>query len=530
MLEIKVTDTGKGISSEYLRTSLFNRMYTFMQTSPSNADSLTLAFCQEDPLASGTGLGLSICRSIVTMLRGTIDVQSEVGVGTEVIVRLPLSRLPGTATPVSTPSSSATEGAADDSIDTLKADYGDTSVALLGFDDHGQRSVLTGCIRDWLGLKIISSTSHESTADICVVDEKELANLSQHSQNTLAFVVLCNDATRTQKAFRHNMHTITVYVLKPVGPHKLAKALRSCLDRAKSTRTGLAPMVAVSDEDSPMESEAETVKPDLGIDRLSIESGPLTKQFEADTNGAVAASDSVNAQMAVSSPYTSGAITITEDNAFPFPSQDDDEDDQEEADGVRPLWDQNIAEKARVQIDSVQRDLKRPPILSRVTAPVADTRFPHTPVIPTTPSKANVSPMKLRNQGFSPMEASRDSDVRKTAIASKFALNGGEPIDSVQPERQPPRMLLVDDNKINLRLLETFMRKRKYQFIDSAENGQFAVQAAEAHEFGYDIIFMGRLLNLFWRPVLICSRYLYASDEWVRGNKSNSRYGKCAQG
>lgn len=26
VLEIKVTDTGKGISSEYLRTSLFNRM------------------------------------------------------------------------------------------------------------------------------------------------------------------------------------------------------------------------------------------------------------------------------------------------------------------------------------------------------------------------------------------------------------------------------------------------------------------------------------------------------------------------
>ena len=27
MLEIRVTDTGKGISSEYLRTSLFSRMY-----------------------------------------------------------------------------------------------------------------------------------------------------------------------------------------------------------------------------------------------------------------------------------------------------------------------------------------------------------------------------------------------------------------------------------------------------------------------------------------------------------------------
>jgi hypothetical protein len=35
------------------------------------------------------------------------------------------------------------------------------------------------------------------------------------------------------------------------------------------------------------------------------------------------------------------------------------------------------------------------------------------------------------------------------------------------------------------------MRKRNYKFVDSAENGQLAVQAAETHQHGYDIIFMG---------------------------------------
>jgi len=53
-------------------------------------------------------------------------------------------------------------------------------------------------------------------------------------------------------------------------------------------------------------------------------------------------------------------------------------------------------------------------------------------------------------------------------------------------------LLLVDDNEINLRLLETFMRKRKYKLVDSTENGQLAVDAAMAHEDGYDIIFMGK--------------------------------------
>ena len=51
LLKIKISDTGKGISRQYLRTSLFN------------------PFSQEDVLASGTGLGLSIVRSIVTMLQ-----------------------------------------------------------------------------------------------------------------------------------------------------------------------------------------------------------------------------------------------------------------------------------------------------------------------------------------------------------------------------------------------------------------------------------------------------------------------------
>ena len=39
MLEIKVTDTGKGISPQYLRTSLFNRMYHTV-TDPTTTDNL----------------------------------------------------------------------------------------------------------------------------------------------------------------------------------------------------------------------------------------------------------------------------------------------------------------------------------------------------------------------------------------------------------------------------------------------------------------------------------------------------------
>jgi CheY-like chemotaxis protein len=49
---------------------------------------------------------------------------------------------------------------------------------------------------------------------------------------------------------------------------------------------------------------------------------------------------------------------------------------------------------------------------------------------------------------------------------------------------------LVDDNKINLGLLRTFMARRHYPCIDEAENGLAAVNAFQNRESGYDIIFM----------------------------------------
>jgi CheY-like chemotaxis protein len=67
------------------------------------------------------------------------------------------------------------------------------------------------------------------------------------------------------------------------------------------------------------------------------------------------------------------------------------------------------------------------------------------------------------------------------------------PALSTQPspsQLQSPSLLLVDDNKINLTLLRTYMRKRKYDVVDEAENGLEAVKKVEDRAEGYDIIFM----------------------------------------
>ncbi len=61
---LTVSDTGKGISADFLRSKLF------------------MPFAQENSLSSGTGLGLSIVRKIVSLLEGDIVIDSEVGRGT----------------------------------------------------------------------------------------------------------------------------------------------------------------------------------------------------------------------------------------------------------------------------------------------------------------------------------------------------------------------------------------------------------------------------------------------------------------
>ncbi|KAG9964049.1 hypothetical protein KCU61_g3226, partial [Aureobasidium melanogenum] len=71
-VRLTITDSGKGISKEFMTSQLFR------------------AFAQEDDLSEGTGLGMSMVAKIVKNLGGHIDVQSKKDVGTTVSVTMPL--------------------------------------------------------------------------------------------------------------------------------------------------------------------------------------------------------------------------------------------------------------------------------------------------------------------------------------------------------------------------------------------------------------------------------------------------------
>ena len=93
------------------------------------------------------------------MLRGTIDVQSELAKGTDITIRIPLSRIPETDTPVSTPSTDpSVDGRSDDdSINVLQDQYQDTAVAFYGSYSYEHTSemieagrTLRSYIEDWV--------------------------------------------------------------------------------------------------------------------------------------------------------------------------------------------------------------------------------------------------------------------------------------------------------------------------------------------------------------------------------------------
>ncbi|KAI1623865.1 hypothetical protein EDD37DRAFT_682123 [Exophiala viscosa] len=58
------------------------------------------------------------------------------------------------------------------------------------------------------------------------------------------------------------------------------------------------------------------------------------------------------------------------------------------------------------------------------------------------------------------------------------------------PKDITPAILLVEDNLINLRLLQTYMKKRGYKDIHTANNGLVAVQAVEKRTDGFSIVVM----------------------------------------
>lgn len=421
-ITLTVADTGKGISSEFLRSKLFT------------------PFTQENSLSSGTGLGLAIVKSIVSLLEGEIAIDSEVGRGTskfscpipaysytdhpqEVKVTLPLLReLPQMSDSTSPKSVTSLSRNNDQSIAALRSRVIGQTVSLHGFDlntpdplvrQMGQllKESITTFLTEWYGLRVIPTTRH---ANIIIANEiapttaSNLAYQLSTQRKSPTVLVLCSHSSRFDRSIPTDTVTKSIgYVAKPVGPLKLARALVQCLD-------GVPPVV------TPSVSEPRPPAEGAGLNRVFEELSSTPNMGEALDNSRMSA-DSNNARKAIESPTPSPKDNCIE---FPFPVE-------------TPV--------------------------SNIKSTLPERRAPGLVVIPS-------------SEALAEMEASP-----KTSISPGFP-----PKASISK----PRLLLVDDNIINLTLLRTYMRKREYDIVDEADNGLDAVNRFNARSEGYDIIFM----------------------------------------
>ncbi|KMK60635.1 sensor histidine kinase/response regulator [Aspergillus fumigatus Z5] len=97
------------------------------------------------------------------------------------------------------------------------------------------------------------------------------------------------------------------------------------------------------------------------------------------------------------------------------------------------------------------------------------------------------------------LSSSEDSGESQSSSDIADALHGSDTSMSPLPTpsetaskriERKARVLVVDDNSINLNLMLTFMKKQELEVLDSAENGKVAVDAVERMQQGYDLIFM----------------------------------------
>lgn len=225
-LRFIITDSGIGMSEEYVNNRLFH------------------SFAQENSLSQGTGLGLSIVKQIVESLGGDVEVRSEKGQGTKFTVYCPLKQS------IMSPAVHAST----ELLSISKRTNG-LNVCFVGFDDEGDYfpvkslksknatrimiKALDNLCTDWFGMNVQKYDGKNAQAPGLFMATESGAKWlrAQYSKNpnsasTAPVIVVCQGAASAQSTTAITVPgQIFECIAQPCGPHKLGKALTSCLDR-----------------------------------------------------------------------------------------------------------------------------------------------------------------------------------------------------------------------------------------------------------------------------------------------------------
>jgi signal transduction histidine kinase/CheY-like chemotaxis protein len=211
--DISVEDSGRGMSTEYQHTKLF------------------APFSQEDPFSNGTGLGLSIVKQIVESLKGQVDVQSAVNVGTKISASL---RLPAGSLDQARTIPYLIEPSLELKDKVACIVFPPTTLGRIG----EKLSESTAMLCRGLRVKTYENLDLTTTSPDFLVTEPDslLAQLSKQEKvdakrTQLAVICVCSDpsektATEASIYKHHPVHPWSIEVVtQPVGPRKLAQLL-----------------------------------------------------------------------------------------------------------------------------------------------------------------------------------------------------------------------------------------------------------------------------------------------------------------
>jgi CheY-like chemotaxis protein len=208
-ITLTVVDTGKGMSKTFMENQLF------------------VPFTQEDSTSSqGVGLGMSIVKSLISLLSGKIEVKSEVGTGTEIRVRIPMTLCR------SEDKKGQPTVELERDVEFLRAQR--LSVVIFGFPDL-VRASLERYLSDWFGCTILEATI-DAKPDIVLVDEgnDEVSDAVNETKQAYGqFAVLLSIVMNSSRLAKP-MNTISGYrkwerVPRPLGPNSIAKGLLACV-------------------------------------------------------------------------------------------------------------------------------------------------------------------------------------------------------------------------------------------------------------------------------------------------------------
>ncbi|OAR00088.1 hypothetical protein LLEC1_01086 [Akanthomyces lecanii] len=225
LVKLVVQDTGKGISEDFIRYKLYK------------------PFSKEDEFAPGTGLGLSIVKKIVASLRGRIDMESTVGVGTKFTIILPLEQ---SGSKVRQTDEDRAFAEQEQELRGLRVQ---TIGTMSGEDEQGRQiGIVEDICRNTLHLDVIARDNDQGLQpDVVVWSESALPEswngITQHSRTPN--VVICQDALTAYghfTAFESSGHGgIFEFISQPIGPRKLAQSIQRAFRQWTSIDTDSTP-------------------------------------------------------------------------------------------------------------------------------------------------------------------------------------------------------------------------------------------------------------------------------------------------